>query len=209
MYRGYPEEALVTNRSSLLLFGGTEAERRAWAEEAARNFEGEGPLRVATTAAELSQALALSRGVVYVPDATALGESAQVIAVHVLHEREERPKIVFGITRPPDLLVAEGRLRMDLHYSLSMAQVNLDEPGLRDAIRVRRARAPKRAAPPPPPPARSPAPAPARAPAPKPRPAARSKPHAAASRRARPAHAKKVRAPKKSAARKRPAKRRR
>ncbi|HZA13286.1 MAG TPA: hypothetical protein VE618_02265, partial [Myxococcaceae bacterium] len=38
MYRGYPEQALITNRSSLLLFGGSEAERRAWADEAAANF---------------------------------------------------------------------------------------------------------------------------------------------------------------------------
>ena len=150
MYRGYSEQALVTNRSSLFLFGGSESERRAWAEEAAANFEGEGPLTVASSGAELAQALRQTRGVVYVPDVTALSDDAQAQAVHVLREREERPKIVFGAPGDPAPLVEEGRLRDDLHYSLAMAQVNLDEPGVREAIRARRARAPRRVVPPPP-----------------------------------------------------------
>ena len=151
MYRGYPEQALITNRSSLLLFGGSEAERRAWADEAAANFVDEGPLTVASTSAQLVEALHHTRGVVYVPDATGLSDDAQSLAVHVLHEREERPKIVFGMTGEPGLLAQQGRLRDDLHYSLAFAQVDLDEPGLRDAIRARRARAPRPVALAPPP----------------------------------------------------------
>jgi hypothetical protein len=145
MYRGYSEQALVTNRSSLFLFGGSEAERRAWAEEAAANFEQEGPLAVVLTGTDLAPALRKTRGVVYVPDVTALGDDAQALAVHVLREREERPKIVFGAPGDPAPLVEHGRLRDDLHYSLAMAQVNLEEPGVREAIRARRARAPRRA----------------------------------------------------------------
>jgi hypothetical protein len=150
MYRGYSEQALVTNRSSLFLFGGSEAERRAWAEEAATNFAHEGPLSIASTAAELTLALRRTRGVVYVPDVTALRDEAQSLAVHVLREREERPKIIFGAPADPAPLVEHGRLRDDLHYSLAMAQVNLEEPGVREAIRTRRARAPRRVVPPPP-----------------------------------------------------------
>jgi hypothetical protein len=143
MYRGYPEQSLITNRSSLLLFGGAESDRRAWAEEAAANFAHEGALTVVSTGAQLVDALHHTRGVVYVPDATALTDDAQALAVHVLREREERPKIVFGMPGDPGLLTEQGRLRADLHYSLALAQVDLDEPGLRDAIRARRARAPR------------------------------------------------------------------
>lgn len=143
MYRGYPEQALITNRSSLLLFGGSESERRAWAEEAAANFLDEGPLTVASTSAQLIEALHHTRGVVYVPDATGLSDEAQALAVHVLREREERPKIVFGMAGEPGLLSQQGRLRDDLHYSLAFAQVDLNESGVREAIRVRRARAPR------------------------------------------------------------------
>ena len=209
MYRGYPEEALVSNRSSLLISGGTEAERRAWAEEAAGTFSEEGALSVATTDAELALALHRTRGVVYVPDATALSDSAQSHAVHVLHEQEERPKLIFGLPRGSGG-VEEGKLRMDLHYALSMAQVNLDEPGLRDAIRIRRARAPKR---PLATASQSLRPVPSRvaptrsrptARMPKRRPAARTKPRTASAKKARGPRTKKV------AARKRPvAKRRR
>ena len=61
--QGYPEAALVSNRASLLLYGGSEADRRAWAEEAASNFEHEGPLKIAGDDAGLAAALCfLSHG---------------------------------------------------------------------------------------------------------------------------------------------------
>lgn len=147
IYRGYPERDLVVNRSSLILHGSTEAERRAWADEAAANFAGEGVLlRVATNAADLKTALGVPRGVVYVPDVSAIDDLAQGEVVRLLREREERPKIIIGVTGDPARARDTGKLRSDLQYALQMAVVNLDEPGLKEAIAKRRARAPKRPA---------------------------------------------------------------
>ncbi|MBX5483446.1 MAG: Fis family transcriptional regulator [Myxococcaceae bacterium] len=145
-YRGYPERDLVGNRSSLLLHGSTEAERRAWAEEAAANFAGEGvPLTVAATSAELRSALTRP-GVVYVPDVAQIDAASQAEVVRVIREVEERPKLIIGLNGQPDLARESGVLRPDLQYALQRAVVNLDEPGLKEAIRARRARAPKRPA---------------------------------------------------------------
>ena len=59
-YGGYTEEDLVSNRSALLLYGGDEAERRAWAHEAAGHFASEGPLVEVRSAQELATVLGLS-----------------------------------------------------------------------------------------------------------------------------------------------------
>lgn len=146
-YSGYPERDLVKNRSSLLLFGGTQDERRAWADEAAQNFEFEGPLRVVNADNEWASAVSSSRGVVYIPDVGALSMTTQGELVRLLRSIDDRPKLIVGVSRSPQHAREAGHLRSDLEYSLQMARVNLDEPGLKDAVRIRRARAPKRPAP--------------------------------------------------------------
>lgn len=144
IYRGYPERDLVSNRSSLLLYGSTEAERRAWAEEAAACFEAEGPLHTVTSDDELRARLPSPNGVLFVPDVSALSDTAQGEIVLALRQRDERPKLIIGVIGSPDTAREHGRLRADLQYALQMAQVNLDQPDLKDAIRARRARAPKK-----------------------------------------------------------------
>lgn len=174
-YRGYPEQDLVTNRSSLFLYGSTEAERRLWAEEAAQNFAAEGALRVAHTGDELRAAMEQPRGVVYVPDAAAIDEDAQRHLVYLIHARADRPKVILGLNGTPDAARDAGKLRVEVHYALQLAHVNLDAPGAAAAIRSRRARAPKK-----PQAAAKQKPAPASRPAAKAKSAARAKPKSAA-----------------------------
>jgi hypothetical protein len=137
-YGGYTEEDLVSNRAALLLYGGDDSERRAWAHEAAGHFAAEGPLVEIRSAPELAKALGQSRGVVFIPDALALGLDAQSQILRCLQEREERPKIVIGLPRLPDEALQQGVLRDDLSYRLRLARVNLDAEGLREALVGRR-----------------------------------------------------------------------
>ena len=136
----YAEAELVENRAAVLLFGGTAAERQAWAEETA--------LRLGSVATlvggpdTLSSALARKDGVVYVVDALALGESGQQLLVQCLLTQEERPKLVVGLPQGANGALGQGGLRPDLHYRLRFAQVDLDAPGLRETIAKRRARVP-------------------------------------------------------------------
>lgn len=143
----YAEAELVENRVPVLLFGGTPAERQAWAEESA-GLAGSTATLV-TVAAELAPALLRKDGVVYVADAVALGEAVQQQLVTCLLLQEERPKLVVGVPQGGESAFGGG-LRPDLHYRLRQSQVNLDEPGLRDTIAKRRARrvlsAPKKGA---------------------------------------------------------------
>jgi hypothetical protein len=139
--RGYREEELVTNRASLLLSGGTEDERRAWAQEAAEHFAAEGPLVEARTAAELAQALKAPRGVVFVPDVGKLEPSAQAQLLRCLQLQEERPKVVVGLSGSPDQARTRGTLREDLHYRLHQALVDMNTEGLREQLKKRRAAA--------------------------------------------------------------------
>lgn len=136
----YAEAELVENRVAVLLFGGTAAERQAWAEETASRL---GSTATVVTAPEaLSSALAQKEGVVYVADALALGDSGQHQLVLCLQTQEERPKLVVGLLHGAEGALGVGGLRPDLHYRLRLAQVNLDAPGLRETIAKRRARAP-------------------------------------------------------------------
>jgi hypothetical protein len=137
-YGGYTEEDLVSNRSALLLYGGDEAERRAWAHEAAGHFAAEGPLVEVRSSQELPPLLGRSRGVVFVPDALGLGLEAQSQLLRCLQEREERPKIIIGLSRLPDEALQQGLLRDDLSYRLRLARVNLDVAGLREVLQARR-----------------------------------------------------------------------
>jgi hypothetical protein len=137
-YRGYSEPDLVTNRASLLLFGGAAADRKAWAAEAQESFAGEGPLVEVSTAEQLQAALALSRGVVFVQDVLALGSAAQGQIVRCLQQQEERPKIILGLQRRPEDARDAGALRDDLLYRLHTALVDLASDDVQQRIRGRR-----------------------------------------------------------------------
>lgn len=137
-YRGYGEAELVTNRASLLLYGSSATDRRAWAEEAQRSFREEGPLREVSVAALLPAALEPGRGVVYLTDACALGLEAQGYLLRFLQTREERPKVIVGLSVTAMSAVERGMLREDLLYKLQVAQVDLSVPETREAVRVRR-----------------------------------------------------------------------
>jgi hypothetical protein len=140
-YRGYSEDELVCNRAALLLYGGTEDDRRAWALEVAGNFAGEGPLVEVHNLPELEAALQRSDGVVFVSAVLGVGLEGQAQILRCMHEREERPKLILGLSINPDQALSEGVLRDDLAYRLKPARVNLDDPVLLNAIRARRQRA--------------------------------------------------------------------
>lgn len=152
----YSESELISNRSAVLLFGGTAAERRAWAEEAARHFDTEGELVWVQAAAELLGALARRDGVVAVEDVSSLDHATQGQILHCLMRQEERPKLVLGLKVAADTALANGILRDDLHYRLSVARVDLSAEEVKASMRARtakreakavsRASAPKRAA---------------------------------------------------------------
>lgn len=135
--RGYREEELVTNRASLLIFNGTEDERRTWAEEAAHHFETEGPMVVVRQPTELPEALRRRNGVVFIPDVTKLGIDAQGHIVRCLQMQEERPKLVVGVSGSAEQALMKGALREDLHYRLHKALVDLAAEGLRDSLKQR------------------------------------------------------------------------
>jgi hypothetical protein len=135
--RGYREEELVTNRASLLIFNGTEDERRSWAEEAAHHFEAEGPMVEVRQPSELPEALRRRNGVVFIPDVTRLGIEAQGHIMRCLQMQEERPKLVLGVSGSAEQALVKGTLRTDLHYRLHKALVDLSAEGLREALKQR------------------------------------------------------------------------
>jgi len=135
--RGYREEELVSNRASLLLYGGTEEERRSWAQEAAYYFEHEGVLLEVRQASELAEALKRPKGVVFVADVTKLAWEAQGQILRCLQMQEERPKLVLGMMGSAESALERGVLREDLHYRLQQARVDLSVPGLREALKKR------------------------------------------------------------------------
>jgi transcriptional regulator of acetoin/glycerol metabolism len=135
--RGYREDELVSNRASLLLYGGTEEERRSWAQEAAHYFEHEGTLVEVRQASELTEALKRPKGVVFIHDVSKLGLEAQQRILRCLQMQEERPKLVLGLTGSAESALERGTIREDLHYRLHQAQVDLGAPGLREALKKR------------------------------------------------------------------------
>lgn len=138
---GYPEAQLVTNRTSVLVFGATEAERLAWAEEAASAFEHEGPLFEAREPEHAAQALGRKKGVIYFPDVSALSWDTQRELARVLHEKEERPKFVFGLSFAPANALAKGTFRDDLKHALDRSTVDLGQPEVKAQVKARRAKA--------------------------------------------------------------------
>lgn len=148
----YAESELVMNRAPVLLWGSAAPDRSAWAQEAAETSGR--PLVTVTRAEQLGPALAVRSAVLFVPDVLALGDAGQQLLVRTLTSIDERPKLVLGLGRSDTSARQAGLLREDLHYRVRMGLLNLDAPGLRDAIAARRAEAARRAAAPPP---RSPA----------------------------------------------------
>jgi hypothetical protein len=143
---GYPEAQLVTNRSAVLLYGASESDRHTWAQDAAAAFADEGPLEELREPDEKAVvgALARSKGVIYVPDAAKIPWDFQRELARQLHEREERPKWVFGLSMSPDGAVTKGLLRDDLAYALARSQLDLGDSETRAAVKKRRAKVAKK-----------------------------------------------------------------
>ena len=160
----YAESELIMNRAPVLLSGGSAQDRAAWAQEAAE-LNGR-PLVTVTRPEQLESALLVRSAVLFVPDLLVLGDPGQQILVRTLTSLDERPKLVLGLGRSEVSARQAGVLREDLHYRVRMGLLNLDAPGLREAIVTRRAQPPRRPAVPsrPAPPRMPPAPrAPAKA----------------------------------------------
>ena len=167
------------NRAPVLLSGGAAQDRAGWAQEAAE--VGGRPLVTVTRPEQLGSALNVRSAVLFVPDVLALGDAGQQLLVRTLTSLDERPKLVLGLSRSEPSARQAGLLREDLHYRVRMGLLNLDAPGMREAIAARRAEAARRAAMPPPRPSAS-----ARAIAARPAPA-RSAPPTRSKAKARPA----------------------
>lgn len=139
------------NRAPVLLSGGGAQDRAAWAQEAAE--VGGRPLVTVTRPEQLGSALMVRSAVLFVPDVVALGDAGQQQLVRTLTSMDERPKLVLGLNRSESSARQAGALREDLHYRVRMGLLNLDTPGLLEAIATRRVQAARRAAAPPPRPA--------------------------------------------------------
>ncbi len=120
----YSIDALKKNRVSALLFGGTEADRRAVAVAATQELAGAGLIE-AKDAGALDRALSNSCAVVYVPDVTVIPAAAQRAVVRLLREREERPKLVFGLPTSPETAAQKGGLTEDLRFWLAHSTVDV------------------------------------------------------------------------------------
>jgi hypothetical protein len=147
----YSESELIMNRAPVLLSGGAAPDRAGWAQEAAE--VGGRPLVTVTRPEQLGPALMVRSAVLFVPDLMAIGDAGQQMLVRTLTSLDERPKLVLGLGRSETSVRQAGLLREDLHYRLRMGLLNLDVPGMREAIAARRAEAARRAAMPPPRPA--------------------------------------------------------
>ncbi|MGQ0506300.1 MAG: Fis family transcriptional regulator [Myxococcaceae bacterium] len=149
MSQSYSEAELVKNRSAVLLYGGSEADRRAWAEEASAHLAGEGPFFPVTTPEELPKALSSPRGVVYVSNTAQFPLDAQAKILQCLLHQDERPKIIVALPNNPDTAVSNGAFRDDLAYRMRTVRVDLTAPGLKDQLKARRVKQAKLSARPP------------------------------------------------------------
>ena len=143
MIQGYREEQLVHNRAAVVVWGGAEADRRDWASEAAASLEPEHGLHEVTDPAQLLKALVGGRGVVYVPDAANLPGEVQRDLVRTLREKEERPKVVLGLSQSPDQVLQKGQWRDDLHFAFARGRVDLSDATVK-AARAKRKKKSKR-----------------------------------------------------------------
>ena len=138
----FEESALVSNRVSVLLYGGLEDDRRRWAAEVASHFPDDGPLLEVKTLEELRAAFEQTLSIVYLPDVLKLGDEAQHELALNLFTREERPKWIVGLVGAPEAARTRGALSEELHYRLRRSNVDLSNPALKEAIEARRAAAP-------------------------------------------------------------------
>ena len=121
---GYSLDALKKNRVSTLLYGASEADRRAFALAASQELDGAGLVEV-KDAPGLERAVGNARAVVYVPDVTVLPPVTQRFLVRLLREREERPKLVLGLGTTPETALEKGGLTEDLKFWLSPSTVEV------------------------------------------------------------------------------------
>lgn len=142
MRQGYREEQLVSNRAAVVVWGAGEADRRDWAAEAAQALDPGAGLREVAEPTQLISALGQGRGVVYVPDAAQLPVEVQRELVRALREKEERPKVVLGLSQSPDQVLARGLWRDDLHYALARGRVDLSNAEVK-AARAKRKKSSK------------------------------------------------------------------
>jgi hypothetical protein len=120
----YTAEQLKKNRASMLLVGGGEADRRAFAVAAAQALPGE-PFVEVKEAAQLQRALKGHRGTVYVPDVTVVPAATQRELVRVLREQEERPRFALGLGTSVETAADKGLLTEDLRFWLRAATVDV------------------------------------------------------------------------------------
>lgn len=120
----YALDALKKNRVSMLLFGGSEAERRAFASSVPPELDGAAFVE-ARDAAALEKTFNQTKSVVYVPDVAALPPVSQRALVRVLREKEERSKYVIGLGTSPDTALEKGALTEDLRFWLRQATVDV------------------------------------------------------------------------------------
>lgn len=120
----YALDALKKNRASMLLFGGSEADRRAFASAVPTELEG-APFVEAKDVAGLEKTFGHTKSVVYVPDVSALPAASQRALVRVLREKEERSKYIIGMQTSPDTAVEKGTLTEDLRFWLRQATVDV------------------------------------------------------------------------------------
>ncbi len=119
---------LKKNRASMLLLGGGEADRRAFAVAAAQSAPGE-PFIEAKEPAQVARALKSQRGIVYVPDITTVPAATQRELVRVLREQEERPRFALGLSTSVETAVEKGGLTDDLRYWLRTATIDVRKKG--------------------------------------------------------------------------------
>ncbi|MCU0695358.1 MAG: hypothetical protein MUC96_02385 [Myxococcaceae bacterium] len=124
MDTSYSPEQLKKNRASMLLTGGAEADRRAFAITAAQALPGE-PFVEVKEPAQVARALKGARGTVYVPDVTLVPAALQRELVRVLREQEERPRFALGLSTSVETAVEKGGLTDDLRFWLRAATVDV------------------------------------------------------------------------------------
>ena len=124
----YTADQLKKNRASMLMVGGAEADRRAFALAAAQALPGE-PFMEVKESAQVMRALKSQRGTVYVPDVSVLPAATQGEVVRVLREQEERPRFVFGLATSVETAHEKGGLTDDLRYWLRSATIDVRKKG--------------------------------------------------------------------------------
>ena len=114
---------LKSNRVSTLLSGGSEADRRAFAQAASQALGAS--FIEAKDAPTLERSMKNARAVLYVPDVTVIPPATQRAVVRTLRELEERPKFVLGLPLSVDTASERGTLTEDLRFWLSASTVDV------------------------------------------------------------------------------------